>query len=43
MPTNVLRFIQDNELVYETRWPGYVLTISDRGLEYLAQHESQED
>ena len=38
-----LDFIIEHGLVTETHWPGYVLSISPAGLEYLREHEADGD
>jgi hypothetical protein len=43
MNREALDFIRDNKLVTEHHWPGFHLTISEAGVEYLHEHEQPDD
>lgn len=42
IPAEVSRYIKAERLMKETHWPGYVVSITDAGLEYLDRHEGTE-
>lgn len=41
MNAAAVRFITDNELVRESNWPAYHLTVTDEGHEFLRKHEEE--
>lgn len=40
---NVVKFIEDNNLVAQTNWPATVISITDHGRDYILENEESDD